>query len=231
MYIIFRAFALLEVVLADKAELRMGTARLFRREGHSQSLATNSVRFTKLLQTNRSRWIVGKRGESCDETCSQAKEGLKCSSEKQREVNTSNMFEIALALGTKCKVVQTTGYPAAPSMRGEICVSSTGSSNCTARTRKRDFRRLCFCQALEWSLVHPTKACEDYFFQNRQKQIKALSGVDLDECKRQCEDLPKCKTVDFFAATELCTLYEASCDKTKASSDHDEGSSWNLSRG
>eukprot|EP00927_Polykrikos_kofoidii_P020876 TRINITY_DN19968_c0_g1_i2.p1 TRINITY_DN19968_c0_g1~~TRINITY_DN19968_c0_g1_i2.p1 ORF type:complete len:207 (-),score=21.16 TRINITY_DN19968_c0_g1_i2:211-831(-) len=206
MYIIFRAFALLEVVLADKAELRMGTARLFRREGHSQSLATNSVRFTKLLQTNRSRWIVGKRGESCDETCSQA-------------------------LGTTCKEVKSSGYPAAPSMRGEICVSSTGSSNCTARTRKRDFRRLCFCQALEWSLVHPTKACEDYFFQNRQKQIKALSGVDLDECKRQCEDLPNCKTVDFFAATELCTLYEASCDKTKASSDHDEGSSWNLSRG
>eukprot|EP00927_Polykrikos_kofoidii_P035948 TRINITY_DN30426_c0_g1_i1.p1 TRINITY_DN30426_c0_g1~~TRINITY_DN30426_c0_g1_i1.p1 ORF type:complete len:240 (+),score=25.89 TRINITY_DN30426_c0_g1_i1:36-755(+) len=238
MYFIFRAFALLKVLASSaKVELSVGSVRLLRREGPQQMLARNSVRFAKLPQQNRSRWILSKANVSCETTCGQ--EGLHRDAKKQSEVTKENITKIVEALGMKCDVIRSVGHCGAPWVRiysptETRCLVYDGiyTSQCNTPLPDPDsMKSLCFCRAITaWSIVHATRACEGYFFQHGHQEVGSFSGVDLEGCKARCEEMQACKTLDFFAATQLCMLYNATCDKSQAVSDHDEPSAWKVSQ-
>eukprot|EP00927_Polykrikos_kofoidii_P025800 TRINITY_DN23119_c0_g1_i2.p1 TRINITY_DN23119_c0_g1~~TRINITY_DN23119_c0_g1_i2.p1 ORF type:complete len:279 (+),score=27.73 TRINITY_DN23119_c0_g1_i2:105-941(+) len=195
--------------------------------------AKSFVRLTKLLSANASktRWILGGRGETCDTVCNT--EGLKCDLETRNEVNTKEkVLEVAKTLKIGC-----TGFhdkkqfPEVPFHGGGQCFFSSSRTSLCNKTKMGHHQAMCFCRrSIQWSIVHATKGCENYFFKNKHLQIKSLSGLDLDECKKSCEGVKKCKTIDYFAGTMLCMLYDAACNTTQATSVHDQPSSWSVAR-
>eukprot|EP00927_Polykrikos_kofoidii_P048484 TRINITY_DN42759_c0_g1_i2.p1 TRINITY_DN42759_c0_g1~~TRINITY_DN42759_c0_g1_i2.p1 ORF type:complete len:243 (-),score=32.03 TRINITY_DN42759_c0_g1_i2:188-916(-) len=210
--------------------------RIVRREQVLQKLSTDFVRWTKFSQHHgslKSAWIKAKPGKNCSSACEDRHQV--CDDEKHDEIDASNMTKIANSFGLQCQNVKESVYPTVPVVLkdGDCLHLPKGRRTKCARVPDRsDAVRLCVCRdpLVAWSVVNPTGACESFFHRHSHVPVKTLSGVDLEGCKKTCAEIPTCQTVDFYAATMLCNLYDMMCRKSDATSNHDEASSWAATR-